>query len=319
MTVIFGPLKMHVHTDLSTFTNVQRPVLTTGTFDGVHLGHQTILHRLKEVAQREEGKSVLLTFYPHPRMVLYPNDNDLKLLSTQKEKIELLEAAGLDHLLVIPFSRTFSRLHALDFVRDVLVDTLRIHAMVIGYDHRFGRNREGDINLLRQLGEAYDFQVEEIPAQVIDHVKVSSTKVRDALLKGDVHLANDLLGYAYGISGVVVKGDQRGRTIGFPTANVATIDPFKLIPANGVYAVNVTLKDGEHKGMMNIGVRPTVEGHGERTIEVHLFDFDRDIYGEPITVRLRHRLREEVRFDGLDALKAQLLKDRTNALQALST
>lgn len=310
---------MQVHTDLATFVNIERPVLTTGTFDGVHLGHQTILHRLKEVAQREEGSSTLFTFFPHPRMVLYPNDNDLKLLSTQKEKIELLEATGLAHLVVIPFSRTFSRMHALDFVRDVLVDSMRIHAMVIGYDHRFGRNREGDINLLRQLGEAYDFAVEEIPAQEIDHVKVSSTKVREALLKGEVGLANDLLGHAYSMNGLVVKGDQRGRTIGFPTANIGAIDPFKLIPGDGVYAVSVSLKDGVFKGMMNIGVRPTVEGAGERTIEVNIFDLDRDLYGEPITVRVRHRLRDEARFDGLDALKAQLLKDRADSLRLLST
>lgn len=308
---------MQVHTDLSTFIDVQRPVLTTGTFDGVHLGHQTILHRLKEVAEREEGQSVLFTFFPHPRLVLHPTDNDLKLLSTQQEKAALLEAAGLDHLVVVPFSRTFSRMHALDFVRDVLVDQLRIHAMVIGYDHRFGRNREGDINLLRQLGEAYDFLVEEIPAQEIDHVKVSSTKVREALLKGEVGLANDLLGYAYSLSGVVVKGDQLGRQLGYPTANIGGIDPFKLIPGNGVYAVNVTLKDGLYKGMMSIGVRPTVVENGGRTIEVNLFDFDRDIYGEPITVRVRHRLRDEVRFEGLDALKAQLLKDRTDSLRLL--
>lgn len=304
---------MRVHTDLSTFTDIERPVLTTGTFDGVHLGHQTILHRLKEVAQREEGQSTLFTFYPHPRMVLYPHDNDLQLLSTQKEKSELLEAAGLDHLVIVPFSRTFSRMHALDFVRDVLVDSMRIHAMVIGYDHRFGRNREGDITLLRQLGEAYDFGVEEIPAQEIDHVKVSSTKVRDALLKGDVGLASELLGHTYSLTGVVVKGDQRGRTIGFPTANVGAIDAFKLLPANGVYAVNVTLNDGVFKGMMNIGVRPTVEGVGDRTVEVNIFGLDRDLYGEPIAVRLRHRLRDEVRFDGLGALKAQLLKDREHA------
>jgi len=309
---------MKVHTDLASFQGVARPVLTTGTFDGVHLGHQTILRRLNELARREGGESVLFTFHPHPRMVLFPNDNDLKLLSTQREKIELLEKAGVDHLLVIPFSRTFSRMKALEYVRDVLVGALNVHAVVIGYDHRFGRNREGDLAMLRQLGEAYDFLVEEIPAQEIDHVKVSSTKIRTALLAGDVDLANELLGYRYAFSGVVVKGDQRGRTIGFPTANVALVDPLKLVPANGVYAVEVDLRSGRHKGMMNIGVRPTVEERTEPVIEVHVFDLQQDLYGEPINVTVRQRLRSEMRFNGLDALKQQLAQDRAAALQALA-
>ena len=309
---------MKIHTDLASFTGVKRPVLTTGTFDGVHLGHQVILDRLRALADREQGESVLFTFHPHPRMVLYPNDNDLRLLNTQAEKHALLEAAGLDHLLVVPFSRSFSRMHALDYVRDVLVDALRVHAVVIGYDHRFGRNREGDIGLLKQLGEAYDFLVEEIPAREIDHVKVSSTKIREALLTGDVSHADQLLGYPYMINGVVVKGDQRGRTIGWPTANIGGLDPFKLVPANGVYAITATTSQGERKGMLNIGVRPTVEAEGERTIEAHLFDFDSDIYGEPITVHLRHRLRDEMRFDGLGALKAQLANDKADALRVLA-
>jgi riboflavin kinase/FMN adenylyltransferase len=309
---------MKVHTDLASFQGVQRPVLTTGTFDGVHLGHRTILRRLKELAQREQGESVLFTFHPHPRMVLFPNDNDLKLLSTQREKIELLEQAGVDHLLIIPFSRTFSRMKALEYVRDVLVGALNVHAVVIGYDHRFGRNREGDLQVLKQLGEAYDFLVEEIPAQEIDHVKVSSTKIRAALQAGDVHLANDLLGYPYAFSGVVVKGDQRGRTIGFPTANVALVDPMKLVPGNGVYAVEVEVRGERFKGMMNIGVRPTVEERTEPVIEVHLFDVDRDLYGEPMTVTLRHRLRNEMRFNGIDALKQQLEHDRTEARKVLN-
>jgi riboflavin kinase/FMN adenylyltransferase len=309
---------MKVHTDLASFQGVQRPVLTTGTFDGVHLGHRTILRRLKELAQREQGESVLFTFHPHPRMVLFPNDNDLKLLSTQREKIEQLEQAGVDHLLIIPFSRTFSRMKALEYVRDVLVGALNVHAVVIGYDHRFGRNREGDLQVLKQLGEAYDFLVEEIPAQEIDHVKVSSTKIRAALQAGDVHLANDLLGYPYAFSGVVVKGDQRGRTIGFPTANVALVDPMKLVPGNGVYAVEVEVRGERFKGMMNIGVRPTVEERTEPVIEVHLFDVDRDLYGEPMTVTLRHRLRNEMRFNGIDALKQQLEHDRTEARKVLN-
>jgi riboflavin kinase / FMN adenylyltransferase len=306
---------MRIHTDLSGFHDVRRPVLTTGTFDGVHTGHQVILRRLKEVAAKENGETVLFTFYPHPRMVLQPQDNDLKLLSTQKEKEALLAQAGLDHLIVMPFSRTFSRMHAPDYVRDVLVDTLRVRAVVVGYDHRFGRNREGDLPLLKRSGGAFGFLVEEIPAQEVDHVKVSSTKIREALLAGEVDRADELLGYAYPLSGVVVKGEQRGRELGYPTANIAVNDPFKLVPGNGVYVVTVTLNDGEYKGMMNIGVRPTIPGaSGERSIEAHLFGLDREIYGEQITVHLHHRLRDEIRFPGLDALIAAMDRDRSDTL-----
>ncbi|MBL7963608.1 MAG: bifunctional riboflavin kinase/FAD synthetase [Flavobacteriales bacterium] len=310
---------MKVHTDLASFKEVKKAVLTTGTFDGVHRGHRVILDRLNEVARRTGGESVLFTFHPHPRMVLFPQDNDLKLLSTQKEKIGLLEAAGIDHLLVIPFSRTFSRMKALEYVRDVLVGALNVHAVVIGYDHRFGRNREGDIHLLRQLGEAYDFTVEEIPAEEIEHVKVSSTKIRHALSEGDVQLANSLLGYPYQLTGVVVKGDGRGHGLGFPTANIRLVDPLKLVPGDGVYAVRAVLRDGGHQGMMNIGTRPTVSGNdGEGTIEVNLFDFDRDVYGELVTVEVLHRLRAEQRFDDVEALKQQLARDRRQAMELLA-
>ncbi len=301
---------MQVHTDIASFKNVKRPVLTTGTFDGVHRGHRTILERLTDLSKREEGESVLFTFHPHPRMVLFPSDNDLKLLSTQQEKIALLEAAGLDHLLVIPFSRQFSRMHALEYVRDVLVGGIGVHAVVIGYDHRFGRNREGDLRLLHQLGEAYDFQVEEIPAQEVDHVKVSSTKVRQALLDGDVAMANEQLGYPYSITGVVVKGDQLGRTLGFPTANLGGVDQFKLIPGDGVYAVEVELRSGIQQGMLYVGERPTLGGtEPERKVEVNIFDLDRDLYGEPITVRLLERIRGDMRMPDLHALKEQLQRD----------
>ena len=305
---------MKVHTDIADFHGVLRPVLTTGTFDGVHLGHQKILGRLAEMAMKEEGESVLFTFFPHPRMVLFPNDNDLKLLTTQKEKIALLEQAGVDHLLIIPFSRTFSRMKALEYVRDVLVGAMNVHAVVVGYDHRFGRNREGDLRLLQQLGEAYDFMVEEIPPEEIDHVKVSSTKIREALAAGHVPQANELLGYRYAMQGVVVRGDQRGRELGFPTANMALVDHFKLVPANGVYAATAEWRGEVHRGMMNIGVRPTVAAGGERSVEIHLFDFDRDIYGEVITVRPVERIRAEHKFVGLDRLRAQLQKDRDEVM-----
>ena len=307
---------MQVHTEIGSFKGVHRPVLTTGTFDGVHRGHRAILERLTDLARKEEGHSVLFTFHPHPRMVLFPGDNDLKLLNTQEEKRSLLEAAGLDHLLVVPFSRQFSRMHAVEYVRDVLVGAMGVHALVIGYDHRFGRNREGDLALLHQLGEAYDVQVEEIPAKEVDHVKVSSTKIRHALAVGDVRGANELLGYAYPLSGVVVKGDQLGRTIGYPTANVGAVDPYKLVPGDGVYAVEVGLKDGTFTGMLYVGDRPTVQGQ-QRVVEVNIFGVDRDLYGEAITVRFMDRIRGDIHFDGLDALKEQLHLDRRKVMARL--
>ena len=309
---------MQVHTDIADFKGVKRPVLTTGTFDGVHRGHRTIIQRLLERARKGEGESVLFTFHPHPRMVLFPGDNDLKLLNTQHEKRALLEAAGLDHLLVVPFSRQFSRMHAVDYVRDVLVGAIGVRAVVIGYDHRFGRNREGDLVLLRQLGEAYDIQVEEIPAQEVDHVKVSSTKIRSAIAAGDVRSANDLLGYTYPLTGVVVKGDQLGRTIGYPTANIGAMDTYKLVPGDGVYAVEVDLRDGTHQGMLYIGERPTVANAGQRAVEVNIFGLDRDLYGEAITVRFMDRIRGDQRLDGMEALRDQLHRDKAMVMQRLN-
>lgn len=309
---------MVVHTDIADFKGVRRPVLTTGTFDGVHRGHRAIIDRLIARARKEDGESVLFTFHPHPRMVLFPGDDDLKLLSTQEEKRALLEAAGLDHLLVVPFSRQFSRMHAVDYVRDLLVGAIGARAIVIGYDHRFGRNREGDITLLRQLGEVHGIAVEEIPAQEVDHVKVSSTKIRQALHTGDAHAARELLGYPYPLSGVVVKGDQLGRTIGYPTANIGAIDPVKLIPGDGVYAVEVELRDGILQGMLYIGERPTVSGGLHRTVEVNIFGLDRDLYGEAITVRFLHRIRGDQRFAGLHELKEQLHIDKRSALELLT-
>jgi riboflavin kinase / FMN adenylyltransferase len=309
---------MQVHTDISAFKGVKRPVLTTGTFDGVHRGHRKIIERLIERARKEGGESVLFTFHPHPRMVLFPGDNDLKLLNTQAEKQALLEEAGLDHLLVVPFSRQFSRMHATDYVRQVLVGAIGVRSVVIGYDHRFGRNREGDLKLLHELGEQFDFSVEEIPAQEVDHVKVSSTKIRHALSDGEVRVAGELLGYPYPLGGVVIKGDQLGRKLGYPTANIGAMDPYKLVPGDGVYAVNVELKSGVHGGMLYIGERPTLAGTGrQRSVEVNIFDLDRDLYGETITVRFVDMIRPDIRFNDLEELREQLGRDREMALERL--
>lgn len=310
---------MQVHTDIGDFRGVKRPVLTTGTFDGVHRGHRSILQRLNEVARQEGGESVLFTFHPHPRMVLDPGAADLKLLNTPAEKAALLEKAGLDHLLVIPFSRHFSQMAPEAYVHDLLVGAIGVRAIVIGYDHRFGRNRAGNIDLLRSMGDRYALRVEEIPAQEVDHITVSSTKVRNSLLKGDVSTANELLGYSYPLSGVVVKGDQLGRTMGYPTANIGAIDPYKLVPGDGVYAVEVSTNGEVHGGMLYIGQRPTLSATGlQRTVEVNIFGLDRDLYGEAISVRFVDRIRGDLRFAGLKELEDQLHLDRTASMQRLA-
>jgi riboflavin kinase/FMN adenylyltransferase len=307
---------LKVYTDISEFKNVKNPVLTTGTFDGVHFGHQKIIDRLKSVAATKGGESVLLTFHPHPRMVLFPNDDGLKLLSTREEKIKQLEDAGLDHLIIYPFSRKFSRLSATEYVRDLLVNELGVTTLVIGYDHQFGRNREGNFEHLKELAEIYDFSLEEIPAQELDDVKVSSTKIRNSLFKGDVRRAAKYLGNDYKVSGIVVKGRQLGREIGFPTANISVLDRYKLIPGNGVYAVKVKVNKLQHQGMLNIGFRPTVGGLFKPTMEVNIFDFNEDIYGNFIGIEFVKRLRDEVKFDSVDELKSQLELDKIQALNA---
>ncbi len=307
---------MKVYTDISDFKNVNNPVLTTGTFDGVHYGHQKIISRLKRIAAEKNGETVLLTFHPHPRMVLFPDDDGLRLLSTREEKIKLLEKAGLDHLIIYPFSRKFSRLTATEYVRDILVNEIGVHTLVIGYDHQFGRNREGNFEHLVELSQVYGFKVEEIPAQELDDVKVSSTKVRRALLSGDVELAGTYLGHNYKVSGVVVKGKQLGRQIGYPTANISVQDRYKLIPGNGVYAVRVKVSKRDYQGMLNIGLKPTVGGMLRPTMEVHIFDFNEDIYGNFIGVEFVTRLRDETKFESVDALKEQLHLDKIQALNA---
>lgn len=304
---------MQVYHSISEFPELSYPVVTTGTFDGVHLGHQTILKRLSEIALRQNGQSVVITFHPHPRIVLNPNDNSLELLNTLDERIQRLELAGVDHLLVIPFDKAFASLSSKEFISQVLVDGVRTKRLVIGYDHHFGKNREGSFENLSKMGPVYGFDVEEIPAKDIDEVAISSSRIRRALHSGDVETANTLLGYNYPFQGDVIEGNKLGRTIGFPTANVKIPEQLKLIPKIGVYAV-VTKIDGRTvKGMMNIGVKPTVSEENVKGVEVNLFDWNEDIYGKCIQIALISRIRDEIKFNGIAELQAQLMDDESVA------
>ena len=306
---------MKIYRSIDEFHALTNAVVTTGTFDGVHIGHRRIIEQLKTLAEISGGETVLLTFWPHPRMVLF-NDEDLRLINTQQEKEALLEQAGVDHLIVHRFTKEFSRLSALEYVRDVLVQSIGTKKLVIGYNHHFGRNREGDFNDLVQFGETYHFDVEEIPAQVLDNLDVSSTKIRNALLEGDVATANHYLGTIFKLSGKVVEGLALGRKLNFPTANIEVPEHYKIIPADGVYAVRVKTDSFEGLGMCNIGKRPTLSGQ-DRQIEVNIFDFNETIYGSSVTIEFIARLRDEEKFPSLDRLKEQLVLDKENALQIL--
>jgi len=295
--------------DLTAINSIPNPVLTIGTFDGVHVGHQKILQQVKKEAEKIGGESVLFTFFPHPRMVLYPESHGLKLLQTQEEKMAKLERVGVENCIVYPFTFDFSRLSAIEFVRDILVNKLQIKKLVIGYDHQFGKNREGNIEFLKEICEVYGFEVIEIPAQDIDAVNVSSTKIRNAILDGDIAKANEYLGEKFELTGTIVHGQAIGKTIGFPTANIQVNSDLKLIPGNGVYAVDVSLKNSHYFGMLNIGNRPTVNDSADRTIEVHILDFSSEIYAEEITVNFIDKLREEKQFSDLQELQKQLKED----------
>lgn len=308
---------MKVYTSIEDFKDVKNPIVTTGTFDGVHLGHQKIISRIKELAKEENGETVLLTFYPHPRMVLFPDDNELKLINTQQEKIELLEKYGIDHLIIYPFTKEFSRLTSVEFVRNIIVNRIKTKRLVIGYNHHFGRNREGTFEHLKEYGPLYGFDVEEIPAKDIESIEISSTKIRKALQIGDVKTASTYLGHNYTLSGKVVEGLKLGRTIGYPTANIQVTDQYKLIPADGIYAVKLKHANKMYSGMLSIGNNPTVEGKG-RSIEVNIFDFNETIYGDTVTLYFIERLREEQKFNSLDDLKKQLLKDEQDSLRIVS-
>ncbi len=303
--------------NISHFNDIQFQTVTTiGTFDGVHLGHRKILERLTNNAKKTGLKSTVLTFFPHPRMVLQ-KDVDIKLLNTLEEKTQILETLGLDYLIVHPFTKEFSRLSATDFVNDILVNGLKTKKIIIGYDHRFGRNRNANIQDLIAFGKTLDFEVEEIPAQEVDDISVSSTKIRKALLEGDITTANNYLSYAYMLTGTVKKGKGMGRDFGFPTANLHIAETYKLIPKTGAYVVSSTLNGKTYFGMMNIGYNPTVDGT-EKSIEVNFFDFEGNLYDQKIQVSLLHRIRDEQKFSSIEELKAQLKKDKDYSLELIS-
>lgn len=303
--------------NINAYKSIEPTIVTIGTFDGVHVGHQKIVKRLINIGTQTHLKSVILTFFPHPRMVLQ-KDSSIKLINTLNERGTILDALGLDYLLVKKFTKTFSRLSAEDFVKKILVEKLNAKKVIIGYDHRFGRNRNADINDLKKFGDQYGFEVEEISAQDINDVAVSSTKIRQALEEGDIEKANAFLGYAFMLTGKVVKGKALGRQIDYPTANIQIAEDYKLIPKHGSYIVSSLINEELVYGMMNIGFNPTVDGE-EETIEVHYFNFNKNIYHKTIQIDLLHRLRNEKKFESVDALKDQLLKDKEVSLSYIKS
>lgn len=332
---------MKIYNHIDEFSKINNAVVTIGTFDGVHVGHQKIISRLLEITRQINGESVILTFFPHPRMILHPEDANLKLITTISEKAALLEKLGVDHLIITPFTRDFSNLSPQQYIKDVLVDKIGTRRIVIGYDHRFGKDRQGGLEHLQQYAPEYGFEVEEIPEQDIHDVAVSSTKIRQALLKGDMDTADDFLGYPFHLTGKVIKGDQIGRTLGYPTANLFVEEAYKLIPSDGIYAVTVEIgndipelfqskahtgnskiknqksKTSLLKGMAYIGHRPTINGM-THNIEVNIFDFDREIYGETLRMNFVHFIRGDEKFNSLDELKAALARDEIQARTALA-
>lgn len=307
---------MKIYQDISNF-HVANPVITTGSFDGVHLGHLKIINRLKEIARQTNGESVVFTFSPHPRLVLFPGEGNLRLLTTLDEKKDLLEKAGIEHLIIYPFSKEFSQLSYVEFVRDVLVGELHVKTLVVGYDHKFGKNREGDFGVLQKLSSVYQFSVEKLDVLLMDDINVSSTKIRNALQSGNIEKANQYLGYAFRLHGTVIEGQKLGRRIQFPTANIQASDPNKIIPAYGVYAVFVHVNKKSFRGMMNIGTRPTISNADHRSIEVHIIDFEEDLYNQSIEIEFIRKIRDEQKFGSIEELKSQLEKDKQTVMAIL--
>ncbi|MCE2731734.1 MAG: bifunctional riboflavin kinase/FAD synthetase [Flammeovirgaceae bacterium] len=308
---------MKIYHGIEDFSPLPYAVVTTGTFDGVHVGHQKILNRLTSLAKIHEGESVVITYWPHPRLVLKPEDTSIRLLNTFEEKAELLKKFGINHLIRIPFTKEFSNVSSHEYINEILVKKIGTKKLVIGYDHRFGKNREGSFEELKNNAHLYSFEVEEIPRQDIDHAGVSSTRIRKALAEADVLQAKQLLGSSYSITGRVIAGDKIGRMLGFPTANIELDYPYKLIPADAIYAVTVMHERALYKGMLYIGTRPTINGT-KRNIEVNIFDFDKSIYGETITINFEYLIRSDAAFSDLESLKKQLALDKIKALELLT-
>jgi riboflavin kinase/FMN adenylyltransferase len=312
---------MKVYNHIDEFKQIKNAVVTIGTFDGVHIGHQKIISRLQEVARQKGGETVILTFFPHPRMILHPDDLNIKLISTMDEKAERLDNLGIDHLIITPFTRDFSNLSPQEYIREVLVKKIGTNQIIIGYDHRFGKDRSGGLKELQHYSSELGYEVEEIPEQDIDDVAISSTKIRNAILSGDIKTAENFLGYPFHLTGKVIKGDQIGRKLGFPTANLFIKESYKLIPSDGIYAVSVDFKSGETNlksanGMAYIGHRPTINGMS-RNIEVNIFDFKEDVYGQTIRLNFLEYMRGDQKFNSLEELKEQLSLDEVKARSLL--
>lgn len=309
---------MKLYTSLDQF-KARNPVVTIGTFDGVHLGHQKVILRLREFARQHDGETVIFTFHTHPRLVTAPDGSNLRLLTTLNEKINLFEKYGIDHLIVYTFDKSFSELTYSEFVEKILVEKIKTHCLVVGYDHKFGKNREGGFDYLKKCAEKHKFEIERLDALLVDEDSVSSTKIRNALENGQIEKANHYLGYQFTLHGTVVEGNHLGRKLGFPTANLESSDKHKIIPGYGVYAVKVELGGVEYNGMLNIGTRPTINNNADnRSIEVHIFDFESNIYGKEITLKFVGKIRDEQKFDTIELLSIQLKKDKKTALSILS-
>lgn len=312
---------MRIYKGIDELGAFKNSVVTIGTFDGAHKGHQKILSRLNDRAKETQGESILFTFYPHPRMIVFPENHNLKLLQTIDEKIESLASFGLDNLIIYPFTKEFSRLTAFEFVRDILVEKLKVKTLVIGYDHQFGRNREGDLAFLKETAKIFDFDVEEISAEEVQEVNVSSTKIRQSLNNGNIERANEFLGRPFLCTGIVVEGKRLGRELGFPTLNIEVNNEHKILPKDGVYAVKVQIQGQHFKGMMNIGQNPTVQNNAEqeKKLEVHIFDFDKEVYGAEVKVFFQKFVRDEKTFSNLEELKSQLIQDEKSVRTYFNT